>query len=263
MSLVAFPKTPDPYEPDDDEQEDPSGKMSFLEHLDELRQRIIKALVALIIGFVLSLAFVERLLDFVYTPLTSTIPGGKFQYTEPAEAFMLRMKLAALVGLFVAMPVVLYQTWKFVAPGLYANEKKFVIPFVFLSTLCFTAGAAFAHYIAFPWTMLFFAGFERPDMAFIPKIAPVFSLYVRLLLAMGLVFEMPTLVFFLAKVGLITPGWLIRNFKYAVLVIFIAAAILTPGADVVSQSMMAGPMIVLYVLSIGIAWLVRKKRPSD
>lgn len=265
MALVSFPGSPSPYDHDEDEHpdDDGAGKMSFLEHLDELRHRIIVSLGAVFVGFVGSLVFVERILDFVYGPLRQFQRDGQFVYTEPMEAFMLRMKLAALVGLLVAMPVVLFQVWRFVAPGLYANEKKFVIPFVVLSTVCFLGGAAFAHYIAFPWAMQFFASFEREDMHFLPRIAPVFSMYVKTVLAMGLVFELPTVVFFLAKVGVATPGWLLRNFKYAVLVIVIAAAILTPGTDPVSQMMMAGPMIVLYLLSIGIAWMVGKKPARD
>jgi sec-independent protein translocase protein TatC len=265
MALVSFPGTPSPYDRDEDEDpdDDGAGKMSFLEHLDELRQRIIIALGAVLFGFLGAWFFVEQLLDFVYGPLRQYQRDGAFIFTEPMEGFMLRMKLAALVGILVAMPVVMYQVWKFVAPGLYANEKKFVIPFVVLSTVFFTSGAAFAHYVAFPWAMQFFASFEREDMHFLPRIAPVFSMYVKTVLAMGLVFELPTVVFFLAKVGIATPGWLLRNFKYAVLIIVIAAAILTPGTDPVSQMMMAGPMIVLYVLSIGIAWLVGKKRLHD
>ncbi|HEY8549777.1 MAG TPA: twin-arginine translocase subunit TatC [Vicinamibacterales bacterium] len=265
MALVQFPGAPAPYEPDDDPLDDDGAgaKMSFLEHLDELRQRIIISLGSLIVGFIIAVLFVERLLTFVYEPLRQFQHDGQFIYTEPMEGFMLRMKLAALVGLLLAMPVILFQAWRFVAPGLYANEKKFVVPFVFLSTLCFTAGAAFAHYVAFPWAMQFFASFEREDMRFLPRIAPVFAMYVKTVLAMGVVFELPTLVFFLAKVGVVTPRWLIRNFKYAALGIFVVAAILTPGTDPVSQFMMAGPMLVLYGLSIGIAWLVWKKRPTD
>jgi sec-independent protein translocase protein TatC len=265
MALVSFPGTKPPYEPDEDfdDGQDPSGKMSFLEHLDELRRRIVTALASVFVGFIVALVFIQPILTFVYAPLRTYVKGGKFIFTEPGEAFMLQMKVAALVGLLLAMPVVLFQVWRFVAPGLYANEKKFVVPFVVLSTGFFTLGAAFAHYIAFPWAVQFFASFEREDMEFLPRIAPIFALYVKTVLAMGLVFEMPTLVFFLAKVGLATPRWLIKNFKYAVLFIFIAAAILTPGADPVSQFMMAGPMILLYGLSIGIAWLVSKKRETD
>ena len=138
---------------------------------------------------------------------------------------MLRMKIAALAGLFAALPIILWQVWRFVAPGLYAHEKKFAIPFVIFSTFFFSLGAAFSHYLVFPWAIAFFATFQRPDMEFLPRVDPVFSLYVRMMLAMGLVFEMPTLAFFLARIGLITPRTLIRNIKYAVLVIFIVAAV--------------------------------------
>jgi sec-independent protein translocase protein TatC len=262
MALVPFPGTPAPDDRDPDEEADGADKMSFLEHLDELRKRLIVSVSALGVGFVVSWIYVERLLDFIFTPLTETIKGGKFQYIQPGEGFMLRMKLAALAGLFLALPIILWQIWRFVAPGLYANEKRFAIPFVVLSTLFFSLGAAFSHFVAFPWTMAFFASFERPDMVFVPAIAPVFAMYVKMMLAMGVVFEMPTAVFFLAKVGLISAGFLLRNFKYALLVIFVVAAILTPGTDVVSQALMAGPMTILYILSIGIAWLVGRNKPA-
>jgi len=264
MALVPFPGTRAPYDGDpDDDESSGADKMSFLEHLDELRKRLIVCVSALGIGFLVSWAYVEKLVDFIFVPLRATIKGGKFQYIEPGEGFMMRMKLAALAGLFLSLPVILWQIWRFVAPGLYSNEKRFAIPFVILSTGFFTLGAAFSHYIAFPWTMQFFASYESDYMVFIPTISPVFAMYVKMMLAMGLVFEMPTAVYFLARIGLVTAGFLLRQFKYAVLVIFVAAAILTPGTDVVSQAMMAGPMIVLYLVSIVIAWLVAKKTPVD
>ena len=263
MALVKFPGLPSPDDDRDPDDDSAADKMSFLEHLDELRKRLIVCVSALGIGFVISWAYVERLVDFIFVPLKSTMRSGHFQYIEPGEGFMMRMKLAALAGLFLALPIILWQIWRFVAPGLYANEKRFAIPFVVLSTTFFTLGAAFSHYIAFPWTMQFFASFEREDMVFIPTIAPVFAMYVKMMLAMGLVFEMPTAVYFLARIGVVSAGFLIRQFKYALLLIFIAAAILTPGTDVVSQAMMAGPMIVLYLLSIGIAWAVGRKKPAE
>jgi sec-independent protein translocase protein TatC len=263
MSQSSLPATPPPdRDRDRSTDADGIGAMSFLEHLDELRQRLLVSVAALGVGFVVSWAYVEKLLDFIFTPLAATIKGGKFQYFEPGEGFMLRMKLAALAGLFLALPVILWQIWRFVAPGLYSDEKRFAIPFVCLSTVFFTLGAAFSHYVAFPWTMQFFASFERPDIVFIPAIGPVFANYVKMMLAMGLVFEMPTAVFFLARLGLVTAGFLLRQFKYEVLIIFVVAAIATPGQDFASQFMMAGPMLVLYVLSIGIAWLVGKKKPA-
>jgi sec-independent protein translocase protein TatC len=264
MALVSFPGTPSPYAPEPEEEEDDgSAKMSFLDHLEELRRRLIVSIIAVTVGFVVAYGFVDRIYAFIMAPLTKVIPGGKFIYTEPAEAFMLQLKGAALVGLILALPVVMWQAWKFIAPGLYTNEKKFAIPFVVFSTVFFVCGVAFAHYMVFPWAWVFFGSFSNDDLQFMPSIQPVFGMYTRLLLAMGLVFEMPTVVFFLARIGLVTAGMMLRLFKYAILVIFIVAAVLTPGPDVASQCLMAGPMIGLYVVSIGIAWAFQRKRTPE
>ena len=261
MALVSFPGTPSPYaqEPED-EEDDGSAKMSFLDHLEELRRRLIVSLIAVTIGFLAAFTFIDRIYAFIMAPLTKVIPGGKFIYTEPSEAFMLQIKGAALVGLLLALPIVSWQAWKFIAPGLYANEKKFAIPFAIFSSVFFICGAAFAHYMVFPWAWAFFGSFSNENLQFMPSIQPVFGMYMRMLLAMGLVFEMPTVVFFLARIGLVTAGTMLRLFKYAILVIFIVAAVLTPGPDVASQCLMAGPMIGLYIVSIGIAWAFQKKK---
>ena len=263
MSLSPVPAPPPPRPIDDDEEDDGvGGKMSFLEHLDELRQRLIKALLAVIVGFVASLLFVQPIFDFVMRPLQAILPaGGKLIYTEPTEAFMLYMKLAALVGLMIALPVVMWQLWAFIAPGLYAHEKRFAIPFVLMSTVFFIGGALFSHYVVFPAMWRFFASFSTDTVQFAPRIEPVFSLYVRMALGMGAVFEMPTLVMFLARVGLVTPRFLIRHTKYAILIIFVVAALVTPSPDVVSQFLLALPMIVLYAFSIFIAWIFQKRTP--
>jgi sec-independent protein translocase protein TatC len=261
MALVSFPGTPSPYSPEPEEEEDDgTAKMSFLDHLEELRKRIIVALVAVVAGFLIAFAFIDRIFAFIMAPLTKVIPGGKFVYTEPTEAFMLYIKGAALVGFLMALPVVMWQAWKFIAPGLYANEKKFAIPFAIFSSFFFIAGALFAHYMVFPWAWVFFGGFSNEQLQFLPSIQPVFGMYMRMLLAMGLVFEMPTVVFFLARIGLVTARTMIGLFKYAILVIFIVAAVLTPGPDVASQCLMAGPMIGLYIVSIGIAWAFQKRK---
>jgi sec-independent protein translocase protein TatC len=264
MALVSFPGTPSPYSPEPEEEEDDgTAKMSFLDHLEELRGRLIKALIAVVVGFVIACAFIDRIFAFIMAPLTKVIPGGKFIYTQPTEAFMLYyVKGPALVGFLLALPVVLWQVWKFVAPGLYAHEKKFAIPFAVFGTFFFVCGAAFAHYMVFPWAWVFFGGFSNDQLQFLPSIQPVLSMYIRMLLAMGLVFEMPTVVFFLARIGLVTARTMIGLFKYAILVIFIVAAVLTPGPDVASQCLMAGPMIGLYIVSIGIAWAFQKRKTA-
>ena len=272
MALVPFPSSaPSHRDPDDDDQNDrddeldgAGGKMSFLEHLDELRTRLIASAYALVAGCVVSFIFVNQTQQFIMKPLWELMPHGtKFMYTAPMEGFMLMMKIGALGGLFLALPFMIFQLWLFVAPGLYANEKRFAVPFVVLGTFFFLVGAAFSHYIAFPYTWKFFLGFETDYLEFRPQISLVFSLWVKMLLAFGAIFQMPTIVFFLARMGVVTAGFLIRHTKYAILIIFILGAVLSPGTDVVSQALMAGPMLVLYAVSIGIAFVFAKKKKDD
>lgn len=235
--------------------------MSFLEHLDELRTRLMVSAVAVLAGFLLALAFVGRVFRFVMAPLEAALPpGDAFIATEPTEMFLLWLKAAMLVGVVLAAPVVLWQLWLFVAPGLYAHEKRFAIPFILLSTVCFVGGAAFSHYVLFPIAWRFFAGFTTEYVAFMPRVQATFALYAKLLLAMGLVFQMPTLVLFLARMGVVTARTLLRQFRYALLAIFVIAAVVTPGPDVVSQLLVAGPMLALYGLSVLIAWVAAPRR---
>lgn len=273
MALVPFKRAaePAPYdepdEPDDQdagEEDSAGGKMSFLEHLDELRRRLVVSIVGVLGGFLVGLFFIDRIFTFVMKPLQQILPrGGRLIYTEPTEAFMLQLKIAALAGLVLAAPLVMWQVWLFVAPGLYSREKRFALPFVFFSSVFFVGGAAFSHYVVFPTAWAFLASFSTDYMEFTPKISSTFSLYARMLLAFGLVFQMPTVIFALARMGVVTAGFLARNVKYAILIIFIVAAVVTPTSDVVTQAMMAAPMIVLYGLSIVIAWVFAKKTPRN
>ncbi|PWT80648.1 MAG: twin-arginine translocase subunit TatC [Blastocatellia bacterium] len=231
--------------------------MSFLEHLDELRRRIIYSLLGIAVGVLVGFLFINAVVDFLLAPTRRLLPeGSRMIYTQPGEAFSLYVQVALIAGVVIAAPVVMYQVWLFIAPGLYANEKKLAIPFVLMSTIGFITGALFNHYIVFPWMMTFFASFNTPDLVFMPKLEDVFSLYTKMLLGMGVVFQMPTVVFFLAKMKLVTWRFLARNFKYAVLIIFIAAAVITPSGDMVTQTIFAAPMLGLYVLGILIAWIV-------
>jgi sec-independent protein translocase protein TatC len=239
--------------------------MSFLEHLDELRKRIIRALLFVLGGFLICCFFITEIFDFIMKPMQALLPAGQeLVYTEPGEAFVLWIKIAAIGGLVLASPGVMTQVWLFIAPGLYAHEKKLAIPFVVLSSIFFVLGTAFSHYYVFPMTWRFFAGFQTDYLTFMPRIEPAFSLYLKLLLGMGLVFQMPTVVLFLARMGVVTARFMLRNFKYAFLIIFIAAALITPGGDPMSQAAVAAPMLVLYVISIALAWLFgKKKRLTD
>jgi sec-independent protein translocase protein TatC len=237
--------------------------MTFLEHLDELRKRITHAVAGLFIGFIISFAFIGRVQDFIYGRLTKDIPGGKLIFTEPSEAFMLMIKMAALVGILIASPYLMLQVWLFIAPGLYAKEKRLAVPFVIGSSALFIAGAAFSHYVVFPAAWTFFASFSNEYVAFTPRIDPVFGMYVKLMLGIGLTFQLPVLMFVLARLGIVTAGFLLRNFKYAVLLIFIFAAVITPDASPVTQVMVGGPMVVLYAIGIAVAWLFGKSKKSD
>ena len=239
--------------------------MSFLEHLDELRKRLIHCAVALVAGVFVSFFFLDRFFNFVFVPLQATLPpGGTFITTEAPEYFMLYLKVGLLLGFFIALPYIVFQLWLFIAPGLYSHEKRFAIPFVLFASVFFLAGAAFAHYIAFPVTWNFFIDFSKGGFVQVmPTIGPTFALYVKVVLAFGVIFQMPTVVFFLARMGVVNARFLIKNIKYAILIIFILAAVLSPGGDLASQFLMAGPMLVLYAFSILIAWIFAKKKRVD
>jgi sec-independent protein translocase protein TatC len=270
VALVPFPGPQSgAYQPelDDDEEDGAAGKMSFLEHLDELRKRIVNSAIAIGVCVVLGFAFINRIVDFILAPTRGALPPGvKMIYTEPGEAFSLYIQISLIMGVVLAAPFIMYQVWMFIAPGLYSNEKRLAIPFVLFTTVGFVLGAAFNHYVAFPFMMAFFASFNTPDLAFMPKLDDVFGLYTKMLLGMGIVFQMPAVVFFLAKMKMITARFLLGHFKYAFLIIFIVAAVITPTGDMMTQTIFAAPMVGLYFISIVIAWVVGPKRlraPKD
>ena len=267
MALVPFPNKAqkaadeDP-EPDwDDPSSEAGGKMSFLDHLDELRKRIVWAIVFVVVGFGIACLFLNPLFNFVMGPMQALLgPGQKMIYTDPTEALMLYLKLAVIAGILIASPAVMTQVWLFIAPGLYQHEKKLAIPFVLLGSIFFISGAAFSHFVVFPLTWKFFSSFSSDVITFMPRIEPAFSLYMKLILVFGAIFQMPTLVLFLARMGLVTARFLVRNMKYAILIMFIVGAVLSPGTDPVGQILMAGPMFLLYLISIGLAWAFGKKK---
>jgi sec-independent protein translocase protein TatC len=247
--------TPEPL--DDDSAE---SRMGFLDHLEELRTRLIRSCLAIAGGMVIAFFFVNRIADFVLGPSLRMLPkDSALVYIRPGEGFSFQLDIAFIGGIVLAAPFVAYQLWRFIAPGLYAKEKRFAIPFVVLTSLGAIAGALFSHYVVFPSTMAFFGTFDAPSIKFMPRLEDTFELYKKLLLGMVVVFQMPTLVFFLAKMRMVTARWLWRNIKYAILIIFIVAALLTSSADPWNQTVFAAPMIVLYLLSIGIAWAVGPK----
>lgn len=244
-----------------DDAADDRSRMTFLEHLDELRRRLLYSIYVLVACCAVALFFWERLFEYFVVYFSEN--GGQLIYTQPMAGFMFSMKLSALAGLLVASPFLFTQLWLFVAPGLYAREKKVVIPFVFFASVLFLSGAYFAHVVAFPSMMAFFAGYERGALSFMPTLDTVFGLYVKTVLGLGLIFQMPLLVFFLARFGVVTAGFMIRKFKYAVLGIVVIAAVITPTADVITLAIFSGPMLLLYIISIGVAWVFGKKKITD
>jgi sec-independent protein translocase protein TatC len=273
MALVPFPnKSAKPaanedIEPDWDDHEPDSGtggKMSFLDHLDELRRRIIYSLLSVAVGFGIAFWWLEDLFTFIFKPMQAMLPAGQEMiYTDPGEQIFLMFKIGLMAGLIIASPMVLAQVWLFIAPGLYRHEKKLAIPFVVMGTTLFVGGAAFSHYKIFPVVWGFFSTSFFDFVVFMPRVEPAFSWYLRLVLATAITFQLPTVVLFLAKLGLITPRFMIRNFKYAVLIILALAAVLSPDPGGMGMAMMGGPVIILYILSIGLAWAFGKKKKKE
>jgi sec-independent protein translocase protein TatC len=242
---------------------DGEAGMGLLEHLDELRTRLIRCAVAIGAGMLVAFAFIERVVGFVLAPARHALPAGvTLIYTLPGEAFGLYIEVAMIAGALLAAPYLMYQVWRFIAPGLYANEKRLAIPFVVLTTIGALSGAAFNHYVFFPAMIAFFGTFNSSTLLFMPRVEDMFDLYTKMLLGMCAVFQIPTVAYFLARMRLVTARFLWRNFKYAFLLIFIVAAVLTPTTDPWDQMVFAAPMVGLYLLSIGIVWAAYPKRSA-
>ncbi|MFH2219639.1 MAG: twin-arginine translocase subunit TatC [Pseudomonadota bacterium] len=234
-------------------------KIPFTSHLEELRERLIKCFIAVGVGFVVSYGFKEKLFQVLMQPLVSVMKSGEtLIFTGLAEAFFTYLKVAFLAGLILASPVLIYQFWMFVAPGLYEKERRLLIPIVFLSTVFFLGGASFGYFIVFPFGFEFFLGFATDVIKPFPSMREYLGFSSKLLLAFGIVFELPLIITFLAKLGIVNVPFLKKNRKYAILSIFIVAAIITPP-DVVTQVMMALPLMVLYEISIVGARVFGKK----
>ncbi len=239
-------------------------KQPFLSHLEELRKRLVACAIAVGIGFVAAYFFKERLFELLVMPLKRVLPeGDKLIFTNLPEMFFTYLKVSFVAGLLAAMPFIFYEIWMFVAPGLYQKEKKFLIPFVISSSILFVGGALFGYFVVFPFGFKFFMSFANEYIRPLPSVKQYFAFSTKLLLAFGLVFELPVATFFLTKMGLVTDVFLRKQRKFAILLIFVAAAILTPP-DVITQIMMAGPLLALYEISILVSKLAgRKKEDSE
>jgi len=237
--------------------------MSFLEHLEELRRRIIYSLISVGVGFGAAFWKAEWIYSFVQVPVVEALrahhKSEQLVYLNPTEPFNLYLKVGLLGGLFLASPFILYQVWAFIAPGLYRNEKRYVIPFMVVTVFLFLAGGYFGYRLVYPQALNFLIGYGEQFQPMI-TIGEYTDLFLTVIIGLGVIFELPILVFFLSLMGVVDAGWMWRNFRYSILVIFIIAAILTPTTDILNMCVFAAPMVVLYVLSIGIAWFFHRDR---
>jgi sec-independent protein translocase protein TatC len=235
-------------------------RMTLLQHLEELRKRITWGVVGLLVAFFPCWIFHEQLYAFLEAPIRSYLPAGqKLAFLGVADAFLLYFKVSALAAVFLASPFLVFQLWRFISPGLYRKEKLYAIPFIFFGSAFFLAGGAFAYYVAVPLAVQFLLPIGSQFQAMI-TIEKYFSFLLTVILGLGLMFEMPILIFLLAGLGVVTPGFLLRHFRWAVVIIFLAAAIITPTPDIVNLCVFALPAIGLYLLGIAAAAIVFRKR---
>jgi sec-independent protein translocase protein TatC len=253
---------PPPPPPTGDEAvgEGQSGRMSLFGHLQDLRKRLTRSAIAMIVGFLGCYAFAGQMLKILMQPMLNALKQSHFIYTLPTEAFFTEMKVAFVAGIFASSPYIFYQIFQFVAPGLYSHERRWIIPIAFFSALCFTVGALFGYFVVFPFGFEFFASYTSDILVFTPKLDEYLDFVLKLLFAFGIVFELPLFLFFLARLGIISHVGLRKKRKYAVLVAFVLAAALTPP-DAISQTMMAVPLCILYEVGIWLAYFFGKKKP--
>ena len=245
------------YNPQGEDFRPPWAGLSILDFLEQVRKRVVRSCMAIAVGCLVAFVYIDRIVAFIFAPMRRALPPGtKLIYTAPGEAFSLYINIALISGTALASPFILYQLWRLIAPALYANQKRFAIPFVLMSSTGLVAGWLFSHYIVFPYMIEFFGTFSNANLQFLPKVETAWDLYIKMLLGMALVFQMPTVVFFLAKMGLVSARFLWNNTKYAILIIFVLAAVLTPSGDPWNQTVFAAPMVILYLLSIVLAWFV-------
>lgn len=245
------------------ESEPETGKMSFLDHLDELRKRLVHIAISLAVGFVVCWFFAKRIYDFLALPISQYLPPGvKLVYTNPTDPFTLYMKVAMLAGVFLTLPFTLFEVWKFISPGLYRKEKRYVVPFIVFSMILFISGAAFSYYIVLPSAFQFLIELGSSFTPMI-RIDEYLDLTNTMLLGFGLIFEMPVVVAFLSIFGLVSASFLWKKFQYALVGIVALAAIISPTSDAFNLLLWSAPMVLLYIISIGVAAIIGRRKKKD
>jgi len=252
---------PPPPPPHDEDPERELSKMSFLEHLEELRKRLLWSFIYLAIGFALCWRYADVIFSYMQRPLTQFLNGDKLAYTKLTGPFFLYMKVAFFAGLFLAAPFILHQLWLFISPGLYKRERRYAVPFILFASIFFIAGGYFGYQWILPATCKFFIETGR-EFKQVITIDDYFSFASMIILAAGLVFETPIIIFFLARLGIVTPAFLMQKSKIAIVLAFVISAIVTPTPDMVTQTFLAVPMIALYFLGVAIAYVFGKKHEA-
>ena len=262
------PPPPDPGE-DDEDDEDDMARMSFLEHLEELRTRILRALGGLLVVYVLCLAFATDLLSFVLAPFYAAVEGFTTKSGDPIKIINIRpleqfqviyIKVPLITAVFLGAPWLMYQAWQFIAPGLYKKEKRWAVPFIFITATLFILGGMFCYFVALRVTLQFLLTLSLDQVEPYISVSEYLNLFIILEIGLGLVFQLPVLIFFFTLLRLTSPRFLLRNVRYAVLIMFVAAAIITPTGDPLTMTLFAGPMILLYFIGIGASWLLVLRR---
>lgn len=248
-------------------EEEESGKMSLFEHLADLRKRLIYSALAIAIGFVIGFSIAKKVIDFIVQPMVQALRqahyADKLIYTSPAGFVNLLITLGFYLGIVIALPVVLYQIWLFIAPGLYKHERKAVMSFILSSVFLFLSGIAFGYFILLPYVLKFLISFQGPFQPLI-SINEYFDLILVVMMGLGLIFQLPILIFCLSWFGIVTPQWLWKNLRYAILIITLIAAIVTPTPDATTMLIFMAPMVGLYFLGIGVSHMVfRSKRKRE
>jgi sec-independent protein translocase protein TatC len=237
--------------------------MPLLAHLEELRKRIIFSVFGILVGFLACWSYADRIFGLMQQPIVEALRhhgiGGGLVYLNPTEPFNLYLEVGFVAGLFTASPFVFYQLWLFIAPGLYRKEKRYVLPFLLSTVGLFVAGGLFGYKMVYPASLDFLIGYGLRFQPMI-TIGEYTKLFLTIIIGLGLIFEMPILVFFLALMRVITARWMWRNLRYSILAIFVVAAMVTPTTDILNMCLFAAPMIALYAISIAVAWLVNSAR---
>jgi sec-independent protein translocase protein TatC len=244
------------------DQEELTGQMTFLEHLEELRKRIIHSLIGVAVAFGVCWWFRDTLFNIVAVPVRKT--GAEVMSTTLTGAINLQLKLAVMAAIFLAAPFILGQVWLFISPGLYKHERRYALPFIVSSSVLFVLGGVFGYYIAFPFAAQFLVEWTK-GIGIVPRIdaSDYFDLFITVELGLAIIFEIPALIFVLARIGLVSGPFLLRNTRYAVLIAFVVAAVITPTTDIPNMMMMAVPMVALYLLGVVVAYLFGKQRTRE